>query len=75
MSILFGRSRSSEDIDLILGKLDEKRFHELWVKLNEKFECLNSSKESEAFDLYLDSGHGAGFIYDAFCPLFPVSLE
>lgn len=53
VSILFGRNRSSEDIDLIIEKIDFGRFKELWGRLYEKFECLNTDNISEAYNEYL----------------------
>lgn len=55
VSILFGRNRSSEDVDLIIEKLDYGAFKELWNKLSE-FECLNTEDLRAAFDEYINSG-------------------
>jgi len=44
VAILFGRSRASEDIDIFIEKLSYDRFLELWKALDEKFECLNTTK-------------------------------
>lgn len=52
VSILFGRNRASEDIDLIIDKIDKEKFLELWDKLKE-FECINSTNASDAYDNYL----------------------
>src|SRR3989344_2584256 len=52
VSILFGRARSSEDIDLLVPKLSEKEFLDLWNILSNKgFWCINTSKSSEAFEM------------------------
>ena len=53
VSILFGRSRSSEDIDLIIEQLDEESFRRLWEALLEGFECLNSHQLGEAYSDYI----------------------
>ena len=37
VSILFGRSRSSEDIDIIMEKISIERFKRLWAELS--FNC------------------------------------
>ena len=51
VAILFGRSRATEDIDLLVPSMSFNEFSELWNKiLNEGFECLNTSKVSEAYD-------------------------
>ncbi len=49
VAILFGRSRASEDIDIILEKLDRQRFHTLWDALKNNFECIITSSEEEAY--------------------------
>ncbi len=41
VSILFGRSRGSEDIDLLLAELSEEEFSVLFNKLIERFDCIN----------------------------------
>lgn len=61
VSILFGRSRSSEDIDLIIEEIDYPLFTKLWDSLSNDFECLNSSNKKEAYDLYLNSSHSLRF--------------
>lgn len=53
VSILFGRSRNSEDVDLFVEKLDENNFKKLWASLEEEFECLNSPEPSQAYEEYL----------------------
>ncbi|MEX0920624.1 MAG: hypothetical protein WDZ69_03545 [Candidatus Pacearchaeota archaeon] len=52
VSILFGRSRATEDVDLLVPKMDKDRFLRLWEKIhNSGFECLNTSKPEEAFGM------------------------
>jgi hypothetical protein len=52
VSILFGRSRATEDVDLLVPKLNEQEFDKLWKSLLEKgFECINTSKPEEAFEM------------------------
>ena len=52
VSILLGRSRASEDIDLLLPYLEKNHFIQLFEKFYENdFECLNISNAEEAFDL------------------------
>ena len=55
VAILFGRSRNSEDIDLVLENLSEKRWKLLWLGLTEKFVCLNTNDPKEAYHEYLRS--------------------
>jgi hypothetical protein len=53
VSILFGRSRSSEDVDLIVEKLDYKRFSRFWSEISRKFECIITSNLEDAYNQYL----------------------
>ena len=40
IAILFGRSRNTEDVDLFIEKIDEKKMSEWWGALEkEGFEC------------------------------------
>jgi len=51
VSILFGRSRATEDVDLLIPKMDRNEFGGLWKDLIAKgFECVNTSDMEEAFD-------------------------
>ncbi|PIN89950.1 hypothetical protein COU60_02555 [Candidatus Pacearchaeota archaeon CG10_big_fil_rev_8_21_14_0_10_34_76] len=55
VSILTGRSRATEDIDLLIPSLNFEEFEEYWKKFEKAgFECLNTSKEKEAFDMLKD---------------------
>ncbi len=52
MSILFGRSRATEDVDLLIPKMEFEEFEQLWEKINRlDFECINTSSAQEAFNL------------------------
>ncbi|MGH9878602.1 MAG: hypothetical protein ACRD5H_13275 [Nitrososphaerales archaeon] len=54
VSILFGRSRSSEDIDIIVKKISKKRFSVLWKELSKKnFVCIIPGNFESAYDKYL----------------------
>lgn len=47
VSILFGRARGSEDVDLIISPISEERLVKLFEKLEgEGFECINADKNS-----------------------------
>ena len=50
VSILFGRSRTTEDIDLLV-KINEKKFSEFWKEITEEFECINTSNYRTALDM------------------------
>jgi len=60
ISIVFGRSRNTEDVDMIVEPLNFEQFENLWKKLKENFECINTSNIEEAFD-YLKSKHAIRF--------------
>lgn len=52
VSILFGRSRGTEDVDLLIPKMDEEKFKELWEKIHKhNFECINTGNPDEAFKM------------------------
>lgn len=52
VSILLGRARSSEDVDLLVPEMSTKNFSALFDDLKEKgFECANSSIISEAYEM------------------------
>ena len=54
VSILFGRSRSSEDIDIIVKKMSKNKFSALWKELSKKnFECIITDNFESAYDKYL----------------------
>ena len=61
VSILFGRSRSSEDVDLIMEKVPPERFQELWGALSEHFVCINVGDSNEAYKGYLSTGLAVRF--------------
>ena len=75
VSILFGRSRSSEDIDIIIEKMDFTRFMELWEKINESFTCIITKDPKEAYDEYINDHHAIRFaIKDSFIPNMEVKF-
>jgi len=52
VSILFGRSRATEDIDLLVPKLNKEDFLKLWEKIyKNNFECINTSNADEALNM------------------------
>jgi hypothetical protein len=52
VSILFGRSRATEDVDLLIPKISWIEFSKTWKRLyGAGFECLNTSVSEEAFEL------------------------
>ncbi|RLE45397.1 hypothetical protein DRJ22_04455 [Candidatus Woesearchaeota archaeon] len=61
VSILFGRNRSSEDIDMFIERLDFKRFQLLWNELNNVFECIITTDVNEAYNEYLTKDYALRF--------------
>jgi len=63
VSILFGRSRATEDVDMIIPKIEKTVFLKLFKDLSKNFECLNSSKPEELYDEYLCNNTAIRFSY------------
>ena len=63
VSILFGRSRSSENIDIFIEKVSKPDFERLWSKLLEKFECMNTNNVNEAYNDFLENNLAIRFTY------------
>ena len=61
VSILFGRNRGSEDIDLIVDKIIFERFKELWQELKKEFECVITENCQDAYETYLVGGYSIRF--------------
>jgi hypothetical protein len=53
IAILFGRTRTTEDIDVLIEGLSFNEFNNLWVRLSEKYECLNTTDVADAYSNYL----------------------
>ena len=52
VSILFGRSRATEDVDLLIPKMPLEKFKEIWDIIKEKdFECINTLNVEDAFKM------------------------
>ena len=56
VSILLGRSRSSEDVDIIIQKIDFSTFQNLYKELKKNgFYCINAEDESDLFEYLVDN--------------------
>ncbi len=53
LSILFGRNRTSEDVDIIVSKIDDKSFEKLWYKIVKNYDCVITSDLNNAYENYL----------------------
>jgi hypothetical protein len=52
VSILLGRTRATEDVDLLVPKMSEIEFNDLWKKIHKNgFKCINTLDPKEAFSL------------------------
>lgn len=52
VSIVLGRTRSSEDIDLLIEKMDKSKFFSIFENLiSNGYECANSSDPEEAYEM------------------------
>jgi len=61
VSILLGRTRATEDIDVFIKPINKKTFSNLYAELKEKgFWCLNAEDENEIF-IYLEEGYAVRF--------------
>lgn len=63
ISILFGRNRTSEDVDMFIEKIDFIRFQRLWNLFQEKFECISTTDAKDAYETYLASNYAIRFSY------------
>ncbi|MFW5846984.1 MAG: hypothetical protein ACOCUU_02370 [Nanoarchaeota archaeon] len=71
VAIAHGRTRGTEDIDMIIEKIDKEKFIELHCALLDKnFDCIQSSDAEEVFDLYLSQGESVRYVWksDSFAP-------
>ncbi|MBS3150948.1 hypothetical protein J4443_01035 [Candidatus Woesearchaeota archaeon] len=74
VSLLFGRARGTEDIDIFIKEIDEKDFIRLFQDLEKKYWCLNSDDVSEIYD-YLKDGFPIRIaIQDQTIPNFEIKL-
>ena len=53
VAILFGRDRHTEDVDLFIEKLDEKKFKKFYnaIVVSGNFECFNAESAEDAYNL------------------------
>lgn len=75
VAILFGRSRSSEDVDMFLERMDYGRFEKLWHALQERFICITTDSPRDAYEEYLKDGLALRFSApDVFIPNMEVKF-
>ncbi len=61
IAIAFGRSRNTEDVDLIVEKVPFPKFEKLWHSLSLEFECINAPSSKAAYEEYLLNGSAIRF--------------
>lgn len=61
VAILFGRNRTSEDVDIIIEKTTFDKFEELWNEVHNEFECQNTENLKNAYAEYLSTDHAIRF--------------
>ena len=53
VAIVFGRSRNTEDVDMLVETISFEKFKNLWNDLNKKYYCLNANNVQSAYFDYL----------------------
>ena len=63
VAILFGRGRTTEDVDIFIEKLDKKRFEVFYndIVKSEKFYCINAEDALEAYNLLAEENGSVRF--------------
>ncbi|MFH1249071.1 MAG: hypothetical protein V1660_02875 [archaeon] len=52
VSIILGRSRATEDVDMLVPDMNKEDFRKKWKEiLSHGFECINTSKPEEAYNM------------------------
>ncbi len=57
VAILFGRSRLSEDVDILVEHISFENFLKFWSEIEQSYECLNTGNSYEAYNDYLINHH------------------
>jgi hypothetical protein len=61
VAIAFGRSRNTEDVDVIVERIPFDKFEMLWQSLSRDFDCINAPSAKAAFEEYLSNGTAIRF--------------
>ena len=74
VAIASGRTRATEDIDMIIEKISKETFEKLHTELmNKGFECVQSSNPDDIYE-YLEKGDGIRYVW-AGRNYFPPEME
>jgi hypothetical protein len=63
VAILFGRNRTSEDIDVVCKTVPFNTFAKFWDDVHESLECIITSNVRIAYDNYLKKGTAVRFAH------------
>ncbi|MDP3742701.1 MAG: hypothetical protein Q8R15_05280 [Candidatus Micrarchaeota archaeon] len=63
VAIVFGRSRATEDVDMLVEKMPFEQFAELWKEIRTELDCMNAFSEKEAYEMLCD---GCGLRFHEF---------
>jgi len=56
VSILFGRARATEDIDILIERLTEENFYKLYSEITKKgYWCINAKSRKKAYEMLSDN--------------------
>lgn len=61
VAIIFGRNRSSEDIDVVCTRISPDEFSRFWKEARKEFECIITDDERVAREDYLEKGTAIRF--------------
>jgi hypothetical protein len=76
VSILFGRNRASEDIDVVCEKVPFETFNKLWDNVHRNLKCIITSDLHTAYNEYLLKGTAVRFAYPGeFIPNVEMKFE
>lgn len=65
VAISHGRTRGTEDIDMIIEKISKDKFIELHKELlKNNFICMQSDNPNDIFDMYLSKGNSIRYVWD-----------
>jgi len=65
VAIAHGRTRGTEDIDMIIEKVSKEKFIEIHNQLKEnKFVCIQSDNPKEIYQEYLENGDSIRYVKD-----------
>lgn len=69
VGIFFGRSRNTEDVDILIERCSTDKFSKLWSSMAVEFECMNASNQENAHGNYLEKNSALRFYKkDSFIP-------